>query len=161
MPHGEELVVRAFAVFAAEVASTPSMTLRAGNAADEYRTLPPYDAVADAISDEYLERHHWGMAHLDADSWRHYLPHLIEHALRRLDHDSAVTDAVLHSLRPPDREPPRLASLTPEQEAVVVRVLEELAFAEHSAHQGLACQVLEEWWIPGALYRPRGGASEG
>ena len=33
--------------------------------------------------------------------------------------------------------------------------LDELAFADDSVYRTDAMQVLEEWWIPGALYRPR------
>jgi hypothetical protein len=73
--------------------------------------------------------------------------------LRRLTKISTL----LNSLRPPDREPPRLASLSPEQMAVVTGVLDLLAFSDESAYRDLACQVLEEWWAPGALYRPEGG----
>jgi hypothetical protein len=58
------------------------------------------------------------------------------------------------SLRPPDREPPRLASLSPAQERVVRQLLEVLAFAEDSVWQENACQALEEWWIENPLYRP-------
>jgi hypothetical protein len=58
------------------------------------------------------------------------------------------------SLRPPDREPPRLASLSPAQERVVRQLLEALAFAEDSVWQADACQALEEWWIENPLYRP-------
>jgi hypothetical protein len=64
-----------------------------------------------------------------------------------------VTDALLWSLRPPDREPPRLGSLSAEQEAVVVAALDVLAFDPRSACQDLAMQVLEEYWVPGAFYR--------
>jgi hypothetical protein len=66
-----------------------------------------------------------------------------------------VVEGLLHSLRPPDREPPRLASLTVEQESVIVEFLEDLAFSEDSANQDFAQQVLEEWWLPDALYRKR------
>ncbi len=68
-----------------------------------------------------------------------------------------VAEALLWSLRPPDREPPRLGSLSAEQEAVVVAVLDVLAFDERSLDRDLAMQVLEEYWIPGALYRKRVG----
>ena len=61
----------------------------------------------------------------------------------------------LNNLRPPDRTPPRLASLSPEQENVVTAFLDLLAFSESSAHKDFACQILEEWWVPGALYRVR------
>ena len=63
-------------------------------------------------------------------------------------------DALLWSLRPPDRDPPRLASLTREQEEVVVAALDKLAFSGDSAYRSDAMQVMEEWWIPEALYRP-------
>ena len=87
-------------------------------------------------------------------SWRHYLPALIDYALRHVDVPGAmVIEALLGGLRPPDREPPRLASLTKEQEAVVIAVLDVLAFDERSAHRPLAMQVLEEDWAPAALYR--------
>jgi len=65
-------------------------------------------------------------------------------------------EGLLNSLRPPDRIPPRLGSLTKEQEDVIIAVLDQLAFSQDSAHQPFAMQVMEEWWIPRALYRPRG-----
>ena len=68
-----------------------------------------------------------------------------------------VTESLLSSLRPPDREPPRLASLSAAQEAVVVAVLDALAFGDGSAYQDYAMQVLEEYWVPNALYRRRPG----
>ena len=54
----------------------------------------------------------WGLAYLDAQSWRHYLPRLIDYALRRPDDPAMVAEALVRSLRPPDRYPPRLASLS-------------------------------------------------
>ena len=66
-----------------------------------------------------------------------------------------VTEGLLGSLRPPDREPPRLASLSAGQEAVVVAVLDVLAFDERSLDRDLALQVLEEYWVPNAFYRKR------
>jgi hypothetical protein len=139
--------------FAVEAAITPSVTLRGGNAIDEYNSPPPFEPEVDAITDEYLETYHWGVSYLDAASWRHYLPSLFEYALRNIDKVSLVIEALLSSLRPPDREPPRLASLSREQEALVTQVLDALAFSKESANQELACQVIEEWWVPGALYR--------
>ncbi|MGZ5045405.1 MAG: DUF6714 family protein [Methylobacter sp.] len=67
----------------------------------------------------------------------------------------ATAEGLIHNLRPPDREPPRLASLTAEQEVVIVLFLEEVAFNEDSANSDFAMQVLEEWWLPNALYRER------
>jgi hypothetical protein len=64
-------------------------------------------------------------------------------------------EGLLWSLRPPDREPPRLGSLTPAQEEVMRAFLEGLGFEDGSVHQDLALQVLEEWWVENPLYRKR------
>lgn len=138
-----ELIANAFAAFAAGAANAPLLTLLGGNALDEYKEPPPFNKSVDALSDAYWEQYHWGIGYLDAASWRHVLPHLIEYALRHLQKGSSVTDAFLNSLRPPDRVPPRLASLSSEQKMVVTRFLDVLAFSSESAHQDLACQVFE------------------
>lgn len=154
----DSLPRRAFEAFSEDIRARPALTLRGGNALDEYRQPEDFDPVIDAVSDSYFERHWWGVAHLDPASWRHYLPHLIEYALRLKRKHSMVIEALLASLRPPDREPARLASLTAEQDAVVADFLDVMAFDDRSVHQALARTALEEWWAPGALYRP--GASE-
>jgi hypothetical protein len=148
-----EIVRRAFEAFAAETAVPPTISLRGGDAIDDYREPPPFDADIDAITDEYLFKYTWGVGYLNPVSWRHYLPHIIEHSVRLYQQGSGVIDAVLNSLRPPDREPSRLASVSPDQESVMVEFLDLLAFSAESKHQDLACQVLEEWWSLGALYR--------
>jgi len=150
----EALSARAFEAFAADLAVTPTVTLRVGNSLDEYKDPEPFDSAEDAVSDSYFERYWWGMAHLDPPSWRHYLPQLIEYSLRHRRESSMVIDTFLSSLRPPDREPPRLASVSKDQEAVVTAFLDIMAFDDGSAHQPLARTALEEWWAPGALYRP-------
>jgi hypothetical protein len=147
------LVTRAFAAFASEAAAEPSITLRGGNALDDYKPSPAFDPIVDSISEAYFEEYAWGMAYLDAASWRHCLPHLIAFSIRTMKVGSNVTDAFLNSLRPPDREPPRLSALSAEQQSVITEFLDLLAFSKESAHQDLACQALEEWWAPGALYR--------
>jgi hypothetical protein len=49
----------------------------------------------------------------------------------------------------------RLAGL-----AAVVALLDALGFDERSAHRDFALQVLEEYWVPDALYRrPRSGSA--
>ena len=132
----------------------PSISLRCGDSRDGYGPDIPYDAMIDEPSDEYLERYGAGITFLDAESWRYYLPLLMRYALNHLGGSrSMVVDYMLLSLRPPDREPPRLGSLTPEQESVIAEFLEVLAFDDRSGYQANACQVLEEYWIPGALYR--------
>lgn len=152
--NGSEISTLMREAFAQDLSSAPKVTLRGGNALDDYREPAPFDATLDAVTDSYLEQFTWGIAYLDAQSWRHYLPYLIEYALRHIREANTVTDAMLNSLRPPDREPPRLASLSKVQEELVTRALDELAFFNDSAHKDFACQVLEEWWIPGAIYRP-------
>ena len=150
-----DLAARVVAAFRADAAAVPPMTLRGGDAVDRYETPPAYEPVTDQPGNAYLEAYAYGgLPYLDPASWRHYLPRLIDYALGRLgEPGSMVTEGLLASLRPPDREPPRLESLSAEQEAVVVALLDVLAFDERSAHQAFAMQVLEEYWVPGALYR--------
>jgi hypothetical protein len=70
-----------------------------------------------------------------------------------------VVEGLLASLRPPDQEPPRLTSLTAQQEAVVVAFLQHAASGTDAVYDAaLAQQVLEEWWMPKAWYRPAPGA---
>lgn len=151
-----EIRRRANEVFHVDALTTPQMTLRGGYAADSYDFAPPQDPDLDNLTDTYLEDYtFWGLAYLDPSSWRHYLPHLIDYTFRHMDDPKMVVEGLLHNLRPPDREPPRLASLTAEQEAVIVAFLDEVAFSEDSANRDFAMQVIEEWWIPDALYRKR------
>ena len=158
------IVQQAFDAFQSDLASIPLLTLRGGNAVDSYDEPPPYDPAADQPNDAYLEQHtFWGLIYLDAASWRHYLPRLIDYALRNMSSQAPGTmaiDGLLWSLRPPDRDPPRLASLSAAQEAVIVTFLERLAFDEASLYQEDAMLVLEEWWLPNARYHKSAGASE-
>jgi uncharacterized protein DUF6714 len=154
-----DIVRRAFEVFRIDAEATPEMTLRGGSAADDYAEVPGFDPRLDEATDAYLEAYAFsGLVYLDAASWRHYLPRLIDYALRHLDSHAPGTmaiDGLLWSLRPPDREPPRLGSLSAEQEAVIVAFLDVLTFDGRSVHQDFAMQVLEEYWLPNALYRQR------
>jgi hypothetical protein len=147
---------RASEVFHADILAVPQMTLRGGEAEDSYNVAPAYDAVVDELTDAYLEAYtFWGLAYLDPASWRYYLPYLIDYTFRHMDDPKMAVEGFLYNLRPPDRQPPRLASLSAEQEAVIVLFLEEVAFSDDSANSDLALQVLEEWWVPNALYRKR------
>lgn len=141
--------------FRAELSEPPALSLRGANAVDSYDHPEPFDAALDEPTDEYLERFaFWAMLYLDARSWRHYLPRLIEYALAHPHDPAMVVEATVRSLRPPDRVPARLTTLSPEQEAVVVRFLEHLALSddEESARDD-ARSALEEWWLPGATLR--------
>jgi Family of unknown function (DUF6714) len=155
----EQIVRRAFEAFHRDATAIPGMTLRGGGAEDSYDVAPPYDPALDEPTDAYLETYAFnGLVFLDAASWRHYLPRLIDYALRHVSSHAPGTmavDGLLGSLRPPDRDAPRLGALTTDQEAVIVAFLDELAFSDDSVYREAAMQVLEEWWIPGALYRPR------
>ncbi len=152
----EEICRRAFEAFGVDAGAIPPMTLRGGYAEDSYDIAPPYDPTLDEPTDTYLETYtFWGLAYLDAASWRHYLPRLISYAFRHMHDPAMALEGLLHSLRPPDRDPPRLGSLPPEQEAVIVAFLDQIAFSEDSVQRDLAMQVLEEWWVPDALYRHR------
>jgi hypothetical protein len=150
-----DLVEAVALAFKDESAEPPSTSLRSGNALDDYEAPSAFDARVDKGTDEYIERYIWGLGHLDPRSWRHYLPILVEYTLRHAEGGSYIGDALLTSLRPPDSDPPRLTTLSVEQESVIVELLDYLAFSEASAHQAFACQLLEEWWAPNAVYRPR------
>lgn len=153
----DEIVRRAFEAFHADAEAVPPLTLRGGNAVDGYDEADPFDPARDEPTDAYIEGFaFWGLGYLDAQSWRHYLPRLIDYAFRRPDDPAMAVEALIRSLRPPDRYPPRLATLTAEQEAVVVAFLETLALGDGGGHvQADAQQALEEWWLPGARHRPR------
>ncbi len=151
-----DLVDLARSAFADDTAAPPPLTLRGGSDVDSYRTPSPHDAGLDAPTDDYLEQFAFhGLPFLDAASWRHYLPPLIEYALKRPDDPHMAVEALIWSLRPPDRYPPRLGSLTPHQETVVRRFLEHLAFEPAFVESAeLATQALEEWWLPNPRSRP-------
>ncbi len=150
------IVSRAFEAFRREVEVPPPLTLRGGNAVDGYALPAPFDSAVDEPTDAYFEGFaFWGLGYLDARSWRHYLPRLIEYALRRQDDPAMVAEALIRSLRPPDRYPPRLATLTADQEDVVRSFLELAALGDAMPHlQTDAQQALEEWWLPNARSRP-------
>jgi Family of unknown function (DUF6714) len=150
------IVTRAFEVFEADASVPPPLTLRGANAIDGYDNPTPFEPAADEPTDAYVEGFaFWGLGYLDARSWRHYLPRLIDYAFRRPDDRAMVVEALVRSLRPPDRYPPRLAALNADQESVVRSFLEELALGERFPHvQSDAQQALEEWWLPNARSRP-------
>lgn len=155
-----DIIARAYAAFQADLNATPALTLRGGNAVDSYAEPPAYDAALDAPTDAYLAQYtFWGLGYLDAASWRHYLPRLIDYSIRHLaNRETMAIDGLMWSLRPPDRIPPRLATLSAEQEAVIVEFLELLAFNEQaSGYHDFAMQILDEWWLPNARYRKKDG----
>ena len=144
------LVARAFDVFRADAMEPPPMTLRGANAMDSYDLPMPFDPAEDEPTDAYLEGFaFWGLGYLDARSWRHYLPRLIDYAFRRPNDPAMVVEALVRSLRPPDKFPPRLAALSAEQETVVRSFLEQVALGDAFTWvQAEAQQALEEWWLP-------------
>ena len=141
--------------FRAELALPPALTLRGANAVDSYERPEPYDAALDEPTDEYIERHaFWGMPYLDARSWRHYLPRLIEYAFAHPADPAMVVEAMVRSLRPPDRVPARLTTLSRAQEEVVIRFLEHLALPDDASGSSQdARTALAEWWRPDAYLR--------
>jgi hypothetical protein len=152
----ESVVSRAVEAFRADAAVPPPLSLRGANDVDGYRVPTPFDPVEDQPTDAYLEGHaFWGIGYLDAQSWRHYLPLLIDYAFRHPDDPRMVTEALVRSLRPPDRYPPRLTTLTADQEDVVRTFLERIALGDAIPDlQGGAQQALEEWWLPNPRSRP-------
>ena len=150
------IVSRAFEVFRADAEAPPPLTLRGANAVDSYDRAMPFNPEDDNPTDAYFEGFaFWGLGYLDAQSWRHNLPRLIDYAFRCPDDPAMVTEALVRSLRPPDRYPPRLATLSTAQEEVVRMFLEQAALGDAIPHvQGEAQQALEEWWLPNARCRP-------
>jgi len=136
------------------LSATPAISLRGGNAADDCLPVPPFDPVLDQITPQYFEMYFCGIPHLDAESWRYYLPHFLRYALDNITNPASnAIDAILYSLRPPDRDPPRFRALTPTQEAAVAGALDQLAFSDHSTWKEPAMIALEEYWGLGATYR--------
>lgn len=154
-----DLASRALDLFRDDLVPSPPLTLRGANEVDSYERAEPCDEAIDKPTDEYLERFaFWGLAYLDARSWRHYLPRLIDYALRRPDDPAMVAEALVRSLRPPDRYPPRLATLSADQEALVRELLELLALGDLvPGVREEAQQALEEWWLPNPRSRPTAG----
>jgi hypothetical protein len=150
------VVARAFEVFRADTTTPPPLTLRGANAVDGYDQPLPFDPAADEPTDAYLEGFaFWGLIYLDARSWRHYLPRLIDYAFRRPNDPAMVIEALVRSLGPPDRYPPRLGTLSADQENVVRSFLEQVALGDAFPHvQAEAQRALEEWWLPDARSRP-------
>jgi hypothetical protein len=148
-------------VFKDTTVKIPPMTLRAGNAVDSYDLPTDYEEQLDRPTDEYLQQFaYWGLPHLDPVSWHYYLPLLMSYSLRNATKDAPVesglaVEAILFSLRPPDREPSRFSLLTPEQEEVIDQFLVILAFNEESIYQEDGMEVLEEYWIPETIYREK------
>ncbi|GAC1541937.1 MAG: hypothetical protein NVS3B10_30970 [Polyangiales bacterium] len=156
-PQGEALARRIAAAFGDDAARAPSTSLRGGNSLDDYEPPPPYDPVIDAPTDVYLERYALcGLGYVDPESWRHYLPRLLDHALRTFAADGAhsglVIQALLSSLGPQSSAAPRRTSLSTEQERVIVEVLEVLAFDARSTWQDEALELLlDEHWSATAI----------
>ena len=148
-------------VFKNTTVDIPPMTLRAGNAVDSYDLPTDYEEQLDQPTDEYLQKFaYWGLPHLDPVSWHYYLPLLMSYSLRNATKDAPVesglaVDGTLFSLRPPDREPSRFSLLTPEQKEVIDQFLVILAFDEESIYQEDGMEVLEEYWMPEAIYRKK------
>jgi len=134
----------------------PPLTLRGANAVDGYDQPMPFDPAADEPCDAYLEGFaFWGISYLDARSWRHYLPRLIDYAFRHPNDPAMVTEALVRSLRPPEKYPPRLGTLSADQESVLRSFLEQVALSDAFPHvQTEAQQALEEWWLPNPRSRP-------
>jgi hypothetical protein len=151
-----DFVRRAFAVFDQDASHPPPLSLRGGHDLDGYDRPHPFDPSIDAPTGIYLEQFTFnGLVFLDAQSWRHYLPRLIEYAFAHPEDPAMTVEALVRSLRPPDRYPPRLGSLNAGQETVVREFLEMVALGDLAPGlQEEAQQALEEWWLPNPRARP-------
>jgi hypothetical protein len=101
--------------------------LRGRSEVDSYHTAAQFDATVDEPTAEYLEAYtYWGLIDLDGQSWRYSVPHIMNYAARHPADPRMVVEALVRSLGPPDSSPPRLATLTAEQESVVTAFLEHV-----------------------------------
>jgi len=86
----------------------PPITLRGGNALDDYEQPSAFDPRLDDPTDTYLEQYaHYGFAYLDPSSWQNYLPRLMDYALRHYNlretpAGGLAIEGLMASLRPPD-----------------------------------------------------------
>jgi hypothetical protein len=152
-----DITAQANLAFRPDAGRPPHLTLRGGDALDNHASPPPFDEVLDEATDAYLEKYSWAIAHLDPASWRHYVPRLIKYATAHCsDGSGLVVPAFLSSLRPPDRDPPRFGTLSNDQEAAIIAILDDLAFSDKSAWAREARIAVEEYWAPGSLYRSGG-----
>ncbi len=152
----EEAALRALIAAAfVEPADRPAITLRAGKCAGRLRAASAVGSSARYARRGVSRGQLLGQHHLDPASWRYYLPILMRHGLDRFRGraPSMSTDTLPFSLRPPDRDPPRFATLSPEQNAAVSQFLDLLAFDPRSMHTDDAMTAMEEYWAPGATYR--------
>ena len=150
------LIEKAYNEFHTEKDYFPAMTLRSGKSVDSGREEIEFNRLLDKPSYKYLEDNYDGICFLDPQSWKYYLPILIEFSIKNYtSSNSMVIDSLLASLRPPDRKPSRFRSLNKEQENVIIEFLDKLAFDEQSNWKKESMLVLEEYWAPGALYRDR------
>lgn len=124
------LVANFFEAFSKELASPTLISLRGGEALYQYQAPPAFGSILDKLTDQYLENYASGLTFLDSISWHCYLPYLIEYVNRLLPRFTEFGEALLWNLRPPDHDPPRLASLSFVQEQAIASFLESLAFAE-------------------------------
>lgn len=152
----DDLKQRIRAAFAADLARHPPMTLRSADSVETYGVGLPFDPVRDQSTPAYFDHYGSGVAHLDPASWRHYLPQLAIHALDFPEYGGLTIAQLLQSLRPPDRHPPRLRSLSKPQEDVMRQFLEVVASSPASNFQRAASEALEEWWTERASLRNAG-----
>jgi len=108
------------------VGMPPAISLRGGNALDDYEEPPPFDPELDRPTDEYIERYYHGIHFLDADSWHHYLPVLLGYALGHPESESMALDTLLFSLDPRNGDYPVFPCLSSSQAAAVRGALEVL-----------------------------------
>lgn len=148
------LIDKAYSEFHFRRNQVPNISLRSGRAIDSRREEIEFDSKLDVPTNEYLEKNYDGICFLDQESWKYYVPILIEFTIKNyVSSSSMVIDSFISSLRPPDRVPPRFGALNEKQEIIIIEFLDKLAFDEQSNWKKEAMLALEEYWAPGALYR--------
>ena len=100
----EEIVSRAFEVFRTDIESPSAAHATRRQRRGQLQPAVPFDPAEDEPTDAYFEGFaFWGLGYLDARSWRHYLPRLLDYAFRH-PNDPAMVDrgagAIAGSSRP-------------------------------------------------------------
>lgn len=132
-----------------EKVSMPPMSLRAGDRLDDGLEPLPFDRELDRPTRDYLDRHMFGLHYLDAASWQHYLPILLTSTFEHFATPSNHVDLFLMVLSSASSE---LHALAPEQKAVIIAMLEHVAFGQGSIRADEAMLALQQYWWPHSDY---------
>lgn len=108
----------------------------------------------DQIPDEHIEKCIWALAHLDPESWRHYIaPHMIWSLRYFRTSNSVVSDFTIYTFAPSADNPElheysmqRYQTLNEQQSRAVCRFLRYMAKNGDYADDRVAREALNRYW---------------